>query len=337
MSSLWKPKVTCPDCGYEAKELQTHRGRAKCQRRQQNQAVQKQAEQESEQKAQAQPEHLADPLQSSSPVAAIDGGDTMASTIQSNNSLNNLPSAYANFLHQFAEMKLKNMQNAFLAGDDLSPYLETNFPGGGPRTDGTDFPSRIQALAGLTIALCWSLAAPEILRPVQTNNVGAGAADSAWQRSGWPEQYAAAFPPLDNVLQGECRELAGWMKDWKGSSEHWAKIENSLSISPKELTCSKHGISVFGHADFGLKRVGTQSSSIQVTFGRYNCVVVFQWAPKLVDFNFDLKVCWEFTMSRFRTSCHFICLSQFTFLHYGSCTLTQKSYSFVMRLFILPC
>ncbi|CAM6089205.1 unnamed protein product [Calypogeia fissa] len=193
----------------------------------------------------------------------------MAATQGSSDMPKNVPSAFAQFLHQFPDKKLKNMQDAYLAGDDLAPYVETKMlrtilggssEGGGAKQNS----AHAQALGHLTIALGWSLAAPEILKPPQTNGANSVGGGATGQRFGsfYSREQVAAAGPLDNVLQADCCELVGWMKDWKGSSEHQEKIKTSISIPVEELACSKHGVSIIGHADFGIKRVGWPSSNV---------------------------------------------------------------------------
>ncbi|KAL2650062.1 hypothetical protein R1flu_018190 [Riccia fluitans] len=163
---------------------------------------------------------------------------------------NRLPYEYFQYLSRFSERKLKDLQEAFLTGQDLLPHLE-----------GRSFPSKstyqefFTSVVPLTTAVCWSLAAPEVLKL----GIARSSANSPIKKDqpveSWEACSRSPAGPLDNVVQGEHCSLSGWMKNWKGSPEQLSEIKTVLAGSQEELGRDKFGVKIIGHADFGLKRV----------------------------------------------------------------------------------
>ncbi|KAL3699909.1 hypothetical protein R1sor_017931 [Riccia sorocarpa] len=172
---------------------------------------------------------------------------------------NRLPYEYFQYLCQFSEKKLKALQEAFLAGQDLLPYLEGKvFSYLDPRK--LTYQEFFTTVVPLTTAVCWSLAAPDALK----RGNGKSSAKSPSKKNRPVESWEAAprppAGPLDNVVQGEYCALSGWMKDWKGSDEQLSEIKTVIAGAQEELGRDKFGVKIIGHADFGLKRVAWSST-----------------------------------------------------------------------------
>lgn len=168
---------------------------------------------------------------------------------------NRPPSEYHRYLCQFSEMKLKAMQDAFLAGHDLLPFLEgKSFSYTHPTP--ANYEEFYNSTVPLTTAVSWSLAAPEALHFGKVKNTIRTSTENSTVSESWESARRPPPGPLDSVIQGEFCSLSGWMKDWKGSSQHLRAIKMAISGSQEELGRDKFGVRIIGHADFGLKRVG---------------------------------------------------------------------------------
>ena len=69
-------------------------------------------------------------------------------------------------------------------------------------------------------------------------------------------------PATSANVQGYSHTLSGWMKEFRGSSEHYEALQDAIQNGPEYLACDKMGVSISPHIDFGLKHTGVTLYSL---------------------------------------------------------------------------